>query len=53
MRSELKTIILGFAIMLLCGFHMNSGNVPELMFYGLYGGFILIVLGVVLHPKHK
>lgn len=50
MRSETKAMIIGFAIMNLCGFYgadTSWGNV------GVIGGFITVIFSVCLYPKKK
>lgn len=59
MNSAIKTIILGFALILFGGFIFVSinniqGDVPYLLFilsYNLYVGLFLIILGLLLYPK--
>lgn len=59
MDKNVKIIILGFALMLLGGFLTVAGEVSKvdlpnilgMCTYGLYIGFIFIVLGLVIPPK--
>lgn len=50
MRSEAKAIIIGFAVMNLCGFYGAGTPWGDL---GVFGGFVTVIFSVCLYPKKK